>query len=478
MKNIMQEKARMREAIQEDSVARNTVADRLIEKWSRKKGLDLDNGGFAKIYESNPRKARNLAIVLENQERHLKTLTETQISNAFQSTPQTVVKVIRLGYPNSVRGDIFTDWAMQTMKDTMYKIETTYDRQKRGATLGNVMYESSADRYASEIEETNAVTGTGTDTYNGTLSVVPLRPYTLQVVLNGFPVGNDNGSQVISGSAITTGSIDYTTGIYSITFDSNLTSADSFVVRYAHNSEVTGLYSEQGQVNINLVGYDFRAHPFPIGFSWSKMTELMMESALSSDAEEVLISAGSDELKKDLDFQALKLGYRASNWTTAVEFNADWAAAGADSDYANTQSIVKALREASNKTYASLMRGADVSSYVAGYKAATYLTMHNQFVSDNTMPSVGVYKMGTLNGKPVYQAPADIVPANEIMCVYKNNREEANDSAIVIGTYVPLYKTQTLEYSSFHKENALAFFGDMRINEGKYITKVKINGLA
>jgi hypothetical protein len=64
------------------------------------------------------------------------------------------------------------------------------------------------------------------------------------------------------------------------------------------------------------------------------------------------------------------------------------------------------------------------------------------------------------------------------MCVYKNNREEANDSAIVIGTYVPLYKTQTLEYSSFHKENALAFFGDMRINEGKYITKVKINGLA
>jgi hypothetical protein len=63
------------------------------------------------------------------------------------------------------------------------------------------------------------------------------------------------------------------------------------------------------------------------------------------------------------------------------------------------------------------------------------------------------------------------------MCVYKNNREEANDSAVTIGSYIPLYQTQTLEYSSFHKETALAFYGDMRINEGKYITKVKLTNL-
>lgn len=482
MKQIMQEKAKERaeEKLNEEVASRNAYADRLIEKWSKKRGLDLDNGGFAKIFNESARTARNLAVILENQERHMKNLTETQISNAFQSTPQTVVKVIRLGYPNSVRGDIFTEWSMQTMKDTMYKIETIYDRTKRGATQGNVMYENTADRYASEIESVT-VNATATDNFTGTLAVVPLRPYTARILLNGFPIANDNGSGVFVGSSLSTSTastVDYTTGAYDITFASALTTADSFTIQWNHNSEVAALYGEQGQVNIQLVGYDFRAKPYPIGFSWSKMTELLMDSALQSDAEEVLITAGADELKKSLDFQALKMAYGASKWTTAVEFDTDWAAAGSDSDFAHTQSVTKALRNASQKTYAALMRGGSATSYVAGAKACTYLTMHKNFVFDDVMPSVGAYKMGTLNGVPVYQAPSDVVPTDEILSVYKNNREEANDSAVVCASYVPLYRTATLEFNSFHKESALAFFGDLRINEAKYVTRVKLNNLA
>ena len=479
MKQIMNEKAAMQEEIQAEQASRNSHADRLIEKWSKKKGLDLDNGKFAKIYESNPRKARNLAIILENQERHLRSLTETQISNAFQSTPQTVVKVIRLGYPNSVRGDLFTEHAMSTMKDTMYKIESIYDRTKRGATSGNVMYESVADRYASEIEQVD-VAATATATFTGTLAVYPIRPYTVRLLLNGFPVANDNGSGILTGSnlsAVTASTINYTTGEYSIVFASALTTADTFSLQWNHNSEVSTLYGEQGQVNIQLVGYDFRAKPYPIGFSWSKMTELLMESALQNDAEEVLITAGADELKKSLDFQAIKMAYGGSKWTTAVEFDTDWATAGSDSDFAHTQSVVKALRNASQKTYVDLMRGGEATSYVAGPKACTYLTAHKGFVSDNTMPAVGAYKMGTLNGIPIFQAPPDIVPTNEIMCVYKNNREEANDSALVTGTYIPMYRTSTLEFNSFHKETAIAFFGDMKLNNPKYVTRVSLTNL-
>ena len=49
---------------------------------------------------------------------------------------------------------------------------------------------------------------------------------------------------------------------------------------------------------------------------------------------------------------------------------------------------------------------------------------HKGFVADNSMPAVGAYKFGTLNGTDLYQVPSDIVPTDEIMCVYKNNREE------------------------------------------------------
>jgi hypothetical protein len=167
-----------------------------------------------------------------------------------------------------------------------------------------------------------------------------------------------------------------------------------------------------------------------------------------------------------------------ARWTTAVEFDTDWAAAGSDSDFAHTQSVVKALRNASQKTYDALMRGGEATSYVAGPKACTYLTAHKGFVADSTMARVGAYKMGTLNGTPIFQVPADIVATNEILCVYKNNREEANDAALMIGSYVPLYRTQTLEFNSFHKETALAFFGDMKLNNPKYVTKVSLKNLA
>jgi len=475
----MQEKAQMQEAVAQENRSRNAYADRLIEKWSKKKGLSLDGGKFEKIYEANSRKARNLAIILENQEKYLKTLTETQISTAFQGTPQTVIKVLRLGYPNSVRGDIFTEFAMTSMKDTMFKIETVYDKTKRGATINNVMYESAADRYASEIERVT-VTATATDTFTGTLAVVPARPYTVRLLLNGYPVASDNGSGILVGSvlhATTPSTINYTSGAYSIVFATALTTADAFTLEWSHNSEVYSLYGEQGQVNIRLVPYDFRATPHPIGFSWSKMTELLMNDQLGVDGQEVFISAGADELKKSLDFQAIGLANQASHWTTAVTFDTDWAAAGSDSDFAHTQSVVKALRNASQKTYNAIMRGGEATSYICGPKAATYLTGHKGYVADTSMPAVGAYKFGTLNGIPLYQVPSDVVATDEILCVYKNNKEEANDSAIVTGSYIPLYQTQTLEYNYFLKETAIAFFGDMRINEGRYVTKVKLANL-
>ena len=159
-------------------------------------------------------------------EKYLKTLTETQISTAFQGTPQTVIKVLRLGYPNSVRGDIFTEFAMTSMKDTIFKIETIYDKTKRGATAGNVMYESVADRYPSEIERVN-VTATATDNFKGQFLQLLFVPYTVRVLLNGFPVANDNGSGVLIGSVLsqsTPSTIVYDgtdAGDYDITFATN-----------------------------------------------------------------------------------------------------------------------------------------------------------------------------------------------------------------------------------------------------------------
>lgn len=478
MRGVMHNRSRIQENRDVEIKTRNALAEALISKWEKKKGLGFENGGFAKIYEASPAKARNLAIALENQERHLKSLTETQISDTFQSTPQTVVKVIRLGYPNSVRGDIFVDHAMQTMKDTMYKIEPTYDRTKRGATAGDVMYESSASRYASEINETT-VAGTGTDNYTGTLVPAPMRPFSVKLMIDGNIVAADNGAGTFVGAGVdtvTASTINYSTGVYDITFAANVAVGSTITIQFMANQEFSALYGEQGQVKLNLVPYDLRATPFPIGFSWSKMAELLMDDALSVDAEEALITAGSDELKKSLDYFAIQLGYRASKWTAPVEFDTDFAAAGADSDYAHTQAVIKSIENAGNKTYEALKRG-EVTHMIAGSKAVAYLKNHKLFTPDNSMPAIGAYKVGTLDGKPLYKVDSSIIPTNEIVTIYRNNQQDSNDAAITLGTYIPMYRTQTLEYSDFYKETAIAHFGAYLVQEPKYITSVKLLGL-
>jgi hypothetical protein len=479
-------KDQLQEAYVQRLDERTMWTKQLIEKWSKVPGLDLGKKLYD-LYESSPRKAENLAIILENQERYLQSLSETVISNTFAITPQNVVKVIRLGYPNSVANELFTVWGMESYKDTMYKIEKTYTSSERDATAGDVMYENTAHRYGTEWEETT-VSVSATDNFTGTLSPGLLRPYKVEIYV-GSAAGSerqiavDNGAGVFSGSdttyalhTTTASTINYTTGAYDITFASALAATDSMFIRFAFDGEQSDNYDELKQVDINLVAYDFRAHPYPIALSWSKMTEFAMNDKLGTQAEEVLVQAAAEELKKQIDFIATKMAYRASNWTTAVEFNTDFATAGADSDYAHAQSFKGKIREAGLKTYAALMRGG-VTDIVCAPNASTYVEKHNSFVANGGQPEIGIYKYGQLGNVNVYVAPTDVVPSGEILCLYKNSAVDNADSVINVGSYVPLYRTPTIEYKNRQKETSLTFFGDIRTVEKRYATRVKLLNL-
>lgn len=480
MRSVMNDRSRVAASIvREEAVsARNQYADRLIEKWSKKKNLALE--GLVDLRHTDPHKARNLAIVLENQENHLRKLPEAVISSTFAMTPQNVIKIIRLGYPNSVRGEIFTEWAMESMKDTMYKLEPIYSIAKRGATTDQVMYESSVDRYPTEIEMVTATFTVGQPTATATLSPQPVRPYTVKIIFNGRYVGTDDGAGSISGKVVTandlTGTVNYGTGALTVTFPSNLVAGDVVQVEFHFDSEVSANYDEMGYTDLRLVPYDFRAQPYPIGFGWSKMTELIMDSILGVDAEEALVAGASDELKKALDYRPLKMAYRSSFWTPAVTFNADWAAAGSDSDYAHAQTLLGIVQQAGNRIYTALNRGG-VSAIVGGPSAVMYAMKNRTFKDEGRQPEVGVFKVGTFNGKPLYQAPSSIIPDNTLLCVFKNERADANDSAVNIGTFVPLYRTMTLEFANFYKQSALAFFGDMRVTNPQYLVRVEISNI-
>jgi len=469
MRKAMQEKV-LKEQEKQNLSEYKQIGNQLFEKWSKDPGVGTN---MDKLMEKDEQKARGLAIMLENQERHLSRLTETQISSAFSTTPENVLRVVRLGYPNSVRGEIFHDYPMVTARDSIYYLSPVYAATNRGATDGNVTHESSAYRYASEMEEESA-SGSGTGPWTLTVANGPLRPFSVKILADNTPVAVDDGSGNLVGDALSSGTntVEYTaSGGVTVNFDSLTPTA--VVVQYFFDSEETT--DEIEAVELQLRDYQLRAKPWPLYVSWSKMTELLLGTTLDIDAEEALLSGAGDELKKSLDFQAVRMAYRYSKGNTLTEFNADFAAAGADSEVAHAQSFTRKLTEAGQVIYKALQRGG-INNLVVGSDVYSYLTLHDKFTMDGAQPQVGIYRAGTLLGKPVYVAPANIVPADEAIGVWRNP-SESNDMAIVFGSLIPLYQTQTLEYKEAYKETGLYHFGDNKVLNSNYIVRMKLNNL-
>lgn len=458
---------------------RAEIGDRLVEKWDKKKITE------ERLADLPIAKARGAAIILENQEDHLSTLTETQISTAFSTTPENVMKIIRLGYPNSVRGDIFYEWAMQTARDSMYYLYAQYDSAKRGSTSGGRTIESSAYRFVSEIiEDDNASTGDGsTVTFTGVLTQTPVIPYSVRVVVGYTIVGNDNGAGVFPSTTggdnvpagISTGTVDYSTGIYSITFSTAPTSGDTITIQYNYNSESSTNYTDLGNIELQLRDFQFRVRPYPVGVSWSKMTELLLGTTLNIEAEEALIRGAGDELKKSLDFQACRLGYFGALSTGTITFNCSAAAGGEDSAVMRAQAVSNAWERAGDLMYNSLQRGGVTKMY-GGPNATSYLKLHKRFDATGAQPKVGAYKIGSIDGIDIYKVPSDIVPNAELVVVYKND-EVPEDVSIAFGTLIPFYKTQKLEYKNLYSEQGLAHFGDNKILQSKYLARISLTNI-
>lgn len=474
MRKAMQEAA-IKEQRKQHLSERNERADRLIEKWSKRPGMAGER--MIEVAGKSPaeqNRIRNLAIILENQENHLKALTETQISNSFQTTPENVMRIVRLGYPNSIRGEVFLEWAMESARDSIYYLSPVYSDTARGATANTVTHESGAYRYASEIEVEALGTGDGsTVTFGITVANPPLRPYSVKVFDANEQVGADDGAGNIVGTGVSAGTINYTTGAISVTYSTAPDATNALTVEYKFDSEVDTQYADLGSVELQLRDYQFRARPWPLYVSWSKMTELLLGTTLNIDAEEALVRGAADELKKSLDFYSLRMAYQASLKNSLVTFDKTGATGESEADRAQVQT--RAFDEAGDTIYNALQRGG-VTKMMANPAAIRYMKLHRRWQDAGAQPAIGAYRVGSLDGIDVYKVPNSILPdptgEGQAVAIWRNE-EVPEDVSIAFGSLVPLYKSNNLEFKELYTETGMAFFGDMQVLRSEYLVRIQ-----
>jgi hypothetical protein len=483
--------------IQQRLSERNKKGDALVSRWSEKKAGD----GIDALYESNPGKARNLAFILENQAAHLAQLSEAQISSTFQLAPLNVLKILRLAYPNSVRGEIFTEFAMDTAYDSVYYMYPVYQKTLRDAVKDKMIVESTSGRSTSTIEESSATTANGsTATFTFTLA----HKYVKQFKTNPFVIRNDgvrqyigadNGAGVISGSFVDEDGVAYTvsgtctyspsgtsvngvagstTAAYvSITFSGNIPSGTQVAVEYFFDMEWADNYESLMELEIQFRRHVFNAQPWPMKVSWTKMAEIMLQTTMKVDIEDALMRSATEEMKRHFDAFALAKGYAYAKNNEIVEWDSNWAAAGADNEVAFAQSIRRVLDDTADTIYNKYQRGG-ISNAYGGSRVINLLKLHNAFSDAGKQPKIGAYKAGSIDGIGLYKCPSDIVPKNELVGVWKNEDLEM-DTAILFGTLIPMYNTQQLEMPEQYKMQGMAYYGDYKVTNPNYLVNLKFN---
>lgn len=124
--------AKLREsaAIQLYKEDKNFRADRLVEAWSR---IPEIGAGLKKMPITD---ARNVAINLDRQTAFMQNLRESQLATALNDfTPENMLRLVRLAMPNIIRNKVFTEFALETMKDSIKYIRPFYSKTANGNPL-------------------------------------------------------------------------------------------------------------------------------------------------------------------------------------------------------------------------------------------------------------------------------------------------------------------------------------------------------
>lgn len=523
---------------------RDYRADRLVEKWS--KVPELGKG----IKQMPVNTARNLAILLENQTKSMAKMNEAQLSQSFYGyTPENMLRIVRLSYPNSVRGDIFTEFAMESSHDSIKYIKPVYTNAQRhdfdwdnsapnGAPMhgadwpmdnrfddqehvGDVFYESGEHRYATELVNVAAdqITvedgGLSVNFDGGALTGAYIPGYsTIYVVIgkNRYAVATQDGhgawwggkdilvedpstyikcseiSQAGKAAVIKFQKKTTEDGAYE---DAAVAGADgeftidgtavkfAAVGRFDSEQDLTGKYL--GEVELVMDDYHFRPRPISLGVTWTQMTELVLDTSFGLSAEELLLDYASQEIKKELDFQAIRFAsdvqkvFASANF---VQFDANYASGNPgtkDSYWHQAQLVGQAIGRVEDNMLDEFGRGG-VTAIVGGTKATRYLELNEGWSTKGAQPKIGAHKVGELNGIPVFKVPAYVLPKDQLITTWKNDQAEG-DVCIAIGTLIPFLSTGALQRKNLYKEGAIARYEDTKALQPKYLGRIQINNI-
>jgi hypothetical protein len=262
-------------------------------------------------------------------ENHIRLYGEAVVQASLGALNPRVLDVVRIFYPNQIAPDLVDIQPLNGQNGQIFTMKPRYGGPTAGVpgvTVGNQMFIPSTyptnSNYAAEGAFQNIGTGTGAiATFTGNLVPTPVRPNSVSVTNVGSTVvAADDGNGNLTGTGISSGTINYATGAISVTYSSNPASG---VITAAWQYS-----SESGENNIRTVEFDLSLTPVtakihPLQYKYSVAAGLAASAHLAIDVQDVLVNTAATYLKIERDNNIVNLITSNANADTTLNFNCD-----------------------------------------------------------------------------------------------------------------------------------------------------------
>jgi len=275
---------------------------------------------------------RCMAQLYENQVDHLnkarrKAITESTGSGNVPDLVKFVFPVVKKVWPNLVSNGLFSVQPTSGPIGGIFYWDLKYGTTKGNITAGDKMVDNFDRWYSSEFVENETVGAGPATNFTGTMSWKPVKPYGMgQVGIEYTGVSVADGStkviKDVSGTGSLTGDVgaastlNYTSGVYNITFSTSVTSVKA---NYFYDME--SVSDNVPQVNVNIQLDPIKVKSRKLKFLWSSEVSDDMRTVLNMDVEPELTSGVASEIQLGIDRELIMAAY-GSGTTNQEVFDA------------------------------------------------------------------------------------------------------------------------------------------------------------
>lgn len=397
---------------------------------------------------------------------------ESTFSNALGQLVPKVVDLVRIFYPNLIAHELVDIQPIDRQNGEIFVVRPVYTNSAAGVTAGQQVFQHVTDgTYASE--NTTIVIGTGNatlTTFAATAAPVPVRPGTfLLSTSDGTVSGADNGSGEITGTGLSAGTINYTTGAISVTFAAAPANATSITGSFRYDSEQNT--SQMRSLDIQLSLIPVTAQPHPLRVQWSTQAQLAAAAHLDLDIPDTLANLVSSFIKQERDMDLINKIVAAA--TSDSNLNFDATPPSNYSKLARYAEIELKLNYAESKIQLNMGRGG-VSWILCGNYAADLFRNCAGFEPSDVVAPVGPHKIGTLRDGTVAVIKVPSMSLTTYVVGFKGY--VVGDAAAILAEWVPLYASPVFQAPDLSNQQGMMSLYTTIINNAGYYLKGTVSG--